>query len=116
VTTVVLTFYQRFHLEATIGSFQAPKLSDTLVFLRLLEKLRLTETERKAAQFRLEGNAASWRLPNPEYATREIELEDTEAAALRQAIENFEGIRVIDAQWLAPLVETLRPDSKAEAA
>lgn len=116
MTTISLSFYQRFHLENAVGGFPCPNIKAARTFIRLLDKVRLTEAERREAQFETTGSSASWHLPHPNHAQKSIELEDTEAQAFAQAIENFENVRVIDAEWLVPLLEQLEEQKAQQAA
>lgn len=116
MTTISLSFYQRFHLENTVGAFPVPNIKAARTFIRLLDKVRLTEAERREARFETTGSSASWHLPHPNHAQKSIELDDTEAQGLARAIENFENVRVIDAEWLVPLLEQLTEEQKAQQA
>jgi hypothetical protein len=116
MTTITLNFYQRFHLENSLGGFPIPNVRAAATFLRLLEKIRLGEADRKGAGFKVEGTSASWRLPSPDWAEKTIELEDTEAQALAQAIESFQDIRLADAEWLVPLLDRLTEEEKPQQA
>jgi len=113
---IPLTFYQRFSLAGAIGNFPVPKVKDAAMFVRLLEKVRLTEAERRGGKFRQEGQNVSWTLPDAGFGTKSIELEDIEAESLAQAIEALENIRVLDVEWLLKISEQLRAEEPEEQA
>lgn len=100
-----LTYYQRVMLWSHLGGIQVEKLRDAAVYLRVIEKLRLTDGEVTTTQFVADGPRFSWRLPDPNYGSRTVEFEEEELTALAGAIEKIQGIRVSDAEWMLRLVE-----------
>ena len=46
-----VTYYQRIILWGQVGNYEAPNLNETAVFLRLIEKLRLTDQETLDTEF-----------------------------------------------------------------
>lgn len=115
MTDVVLTFYERISLWNMIGNYQAPRLADVAVLLRVLDKVRPADFEMREAEFAVADGQMSWRLPNPDYGQRAVDLEDEEAAALRKVFESLQGVRVSDGEWICRLMERLQP-AKAEDA
>ena len=102
-----LDFYRRVMLWQLVGSHPAPSLKEASVFLRIIEKLRLTDAEMLASQFVQDGGRFSWRLPEPEYGTRTVELENEEAKALVTAMEGQNPVRVSDAEWMLKVISEL---------
>lgn len=107
--TIPLNFYQRVMLWSHLGSIHVEKLRDASVYLRMIEKLRLTDTEITETQFLANGPQFSWQLPNAAYGSRMVEFEAEEITALAGAIEKIQGIRVSDAEWMLKLVEQRVP-------
>ena len=102
--TTFLSYYQRVMLWSHLGGISVEKLSDASVYLRIIEKLRLSDSEVTETQFVADGPRFSWRLPDPAYGSRTVEFEDAEMAALAGAIGKIQGIRVSDAEWMMKLV------------
>lgn len=113
MTDVVLTFYERISLWSMIGNYQAPRLADVAILLRVLDKVRPADFETREAAFAVADGQMSWRLPNPEYGQRAVELEDEEAAALLKVFESLQGVRVSDGEWICRLMERLQPATPA---
>lgn len=103
-----LTYYQRITLWQLVGAHPAPSLKEASVYLRIIEKLRLTDAEMLGSQFVQEQGRFSWRLPDPEYGTRTVELENEEAKALVAAMEAPAPVRVSDAEWMLKVIEELQ--------
>lgn len=103
--TTHLTYYQRVMLWSHLGGIQVEKLRDAAVYLRILEKVRLSDQEVTETQFVMDGPRFSWRLPEADYGSRTIDLEHEELAALAGAIEKVQGCRVSDAEWMLKLAE-----------
>jgi hypothetical protein len=109
--TIHLTFYQRVMLCSHIGSLEVERLREAAVYLRILEKIRLTDQEITETQFMAETQFRelpprySWRLPESDYGSRTVELEDEEVLALAGTIEQIKGVRVSDAEWMLRMVE-----------
>jgi hypothetical protein len=108
-----LTYYQRVILWNHLGSIQVEKLREASIYLRLIEKLRLTDQEITETQFVMEGPRFSWRLPEADYGSRTVEFEDEEMQALAGALEKVQGVRVNDAQWMLKLVESAAAGGEA---
>lgn len=104
-----LTYYQRVILWSHLGSITVEKLREASIYLRMIEKLRLTDQEITETQFVSDGPRFSWRLPDPQYGSRTVEFEDEEMVALAGAIEKVQGVRVSDAEWMLKLVEGHAP-------
>lgn len=109
MTDVVLTFYERVSLWNMIGNYQAPRLADVAVLLRVLDKVRPVDFEVSATDLTITDGQMSWRLPEPDYGERAVELEAEEAAMLIKVFEGLQGIRVSDGAWICRLMEQLRP-------
>lgn len=107
--SIFVTYYQRVMLWNNLGAITVEKLRDAAVYLRMIEKLRLTDQEITETQFVVDGPRFSWRLPFPEYGSCMVEFEDEEVKALADAIEKMQGIRVSDAEWMLKLVEGRAP-------
>lgn len=107
-----ITYYQRVILWLMIGSHQAANLREASTYLRIIEKVRLTDQETRDSQFlQLESGQCSWRLPAPGYGDKCVELEDSEATALIAAIETASPVKVIDAAWMERLISALKNET-----
>jgi len=113
MTSVSLTYYQRVMLWNLIGAAKAPSLKEASVYLRVMEKIRLTDQESAESQFLSDNNGVSWRLPSPGYGNKTVELEESEVKALTTAIEAAPEIRVADAEWMIKVLEQAK--EKVEA-
>ena len=102
-----LSFYQRVVLQNLCGNYQVSNLTEASVYLRLIEKIRLSDEEITKTEFVIENGNVSWSLPRPTYGEKSINLENTEAEALAKAINKIENIKVNDAVWLVKIVESL---------
>jgi hypothetical protein len=108
VQTISLPYYQRVMLWNMLGNYQAPNLKEASVYLRIIEKVRLSDLEQVETEFTQGGQQFGWKLPSLTYGTATIDLENEEAKALATAIESATPVRVIDAEWLGNLVAELR--------
>src|SRR5262245_58472231 len=97
---IFLSFQQRVTLWLLVGNHQVSNLREASVHLRIVAKVRPTDRERMETSWAQDTQSFGWRLPTPLYGQRDIELEDEEAAALAQAIEQASPVRVSDAEWL----------------
>jgi hypothetical protein len=102
-----LEFYQRIYLWNLVGGHTAPSLKEAAVFLRIIEKLRLSDAEQRESEFTNNGAQYVWKPVSPEYGCKTVELETDEAKALAAAIETS-PLRVNDAVWLDPIVTWCR--------
>ena len=100
-----LTFYQRVLLAQNIGAATVNTIREAGVFLRLLEKIRLTDEEVTRSQFLQDGPRVTWQLPQANYGSRDIDLEQDEMQALTRTIEQAQGVRVADVEWMLRLIE-----------
>jgi hypothetical protein len=107
--TVFLTFYQRVILWNSVGNYQAPNLMATEVFLRLINKIRLSDDEARESQFTQAAPGMAWRLPSQNYGDKVVELEDSEAEALVASMKSS-PCRVMDAEWMNKIKDELTPD------
>lgn len=105
---LALTFYQRLTLWHLVGNHAAPNLKEAATFLRIIEKIRLTDAEMAETQYVEEAGRCFWRQPSPDYGACTIALENEEAKALTSAIETAQPVRVNDAQWMLDAVERLK--------
>jgi hypothetical protein len=103
-----LAYYQRVMLWNMIGNYSAPNLKEASVYLRIIEKIRLSDIEQVETEFTSTGNQYGWKLPAPSYGNCVVDLENEEAKALATAIESATPVRVIDAEWLSNMVAELR--------
>lgn len=106
-----LEFYQRVYLWNTIGNHNAPSLKEASVFLRIIEKVRLSDQEQRDTGFGIVEGRYGWNPPSPDYGLKAVELEDEEAKALATALE-ASPLRVNDALWLDPLVKELQREQR----
>jgi len=90
------------------GNHNAGNLKEASVFLRIINKLRLSDEEQAKTEFALNGPQYTWKPQPNGYGTKTIDLEGDEAKALILAIEALTPMRVADAIWLAPLVDELK--------
>lgn len=103
-----LNYYQRIILWNSLGAHQVASLKDAATYLRLIEKVRLTDDEMLKSQFVQEQGKMSWLLPHIGYGDRVLELEHEEAKALVTALEApSQGLRVTDAAWMMKMIEEL---------
>lgn len=109
MTDIVLTFYERVSMWNMIGNYQAPRLADVAVLLRVLDKVRPVDFEVQATDLTTSDGQMSWKLPEPDYGTRAVELEAEEAAAVAKVFESLQGVRVADGAWICRLMERLKP-------
>jgi hypothetical protein len=113
--SVFLSYYQRVILTNMVGAHSVNGLREAAVLLRVLERIRLTDKETIESGFEAFGAQIAWKLPEPGYGDKVVDLENEEAKALIGAIRDVKGIRVADAQWLMKVIEELEPELKEEA-
>ena len=105
--SLTLPYYQRVMLWNMLGNHQAANLKEASVYLRVIEKVRLSDQEQIDSEFTNTGQQYGWKLPHPTYGTCDIDLENEEVKCLSTAIESAAPVRVIDAEWLSSLVSQL---------
>jgi hypothetical protein len=106
--SITLSFSHRIIVWNMVGNYNAPSLKEASIFLRIIEKIRLSDTEQQETEFRTVGGQYLWRLPSPEYGGKTVALEIDETRSLAAALESS-PIRVADAEWLQKLVDDLKP-------
>src|SRR6516162_7418314 len=99
-----VTYYQRVMLWNMIGSHTVPTLDAAATFLRLLEKIRLSDQEVTESQMVMEAGNFTWKQPSQGYGDRLLDLENQEAEALAALIREVKGVRIQDALWLSGIV------------
>lgn len=109
MTTVTLPLYQRIMLWSLVGNHNAANLREASVYLRLIEKIRLTDEEQTKTEFTTNGQSYNWKPMLNGYGTKSVELETDEAKALAAAIDSATPVRVADAGWLQKIVDDLTP-------
>ena len=107
MTTAPLTFYERVILWNLCGGHQVANLREAATYIRVIDKLRPQDAEKKESQFKITDRGFNWFLPHDNYGNRVVELEDDEAAALVAVMEAQQNIRVSDAEWMLRLTELL---------
>jgi hypothetical protein len=110
-----LNYYQRIMLWQLVGAHPVSSLKESSVYLRIIEKLRLTDTEMLATQFMQDAGRFSWRLPEQGYGDKVLELENEEAKALVAAMEAPAPVRVSDAEWMVRVVEELKTEAPQDS-
>src|SRR5215831_17324639 len=109
--SLFLNVSQRIILWNLVGNHNVPNLKEAATYLRLIEKLRLTDQETRDLSFQAEGQSMTWRAPSVGYGDKTFALEDGEAKALIDAMQSA-PMRVADAFWMQQIVEHL--ESKKE--
>ncbi len=99
---------QRMHISVVVG-LQEGKASDILVYSRLLEKLKLSETEEALIGLTVDPVAGnmSWR-PHPEGVPPvTVQIEDADASKLKYILENWPRFAARDHEWLQKVMAQL---------
>ena len=107
---ITLQFYQRVMLWNALGNYNAQNLKEASVFLRIMEKIRLTDEEQVETNFTIVGEQYRWKPMSNGYGTLNVQLEADEAKSLTTAIDAMTPIRVADAGWLQKVVEGLKTE------
>lgn len=107
-----LTYYQRVMLWNIVGGHTAGSVREAAVHIRLLEKIRLSDSESVESSFKMVGAQFSWQLPSANYGDKIVELENDEAKALADVIEKIPSVKVSDAEWLIKVVSDLQPEEE----
>jgi hypothetical protein len=106
---VELNWYQRISLWMRVGSIQAPNMKVASTLYRVLEKIRPSDQEQGEANLITKESGYEWRLPEPNYGTKEIRLETDEAEQLADALETAPlAVPVMDMSWMLPLIDQLK--------
>lgn len=107
--TVFVSWYERIALWARIGTVQAPSLKEADVYLRIIEKLRPTDTERRETNLKAVGSGYEWKPDLGSYGDKVIELEDEEAEALITGLENHPSpVFISEAAWIRRITNDLK--------
>src|SRR5215467_13659393 len=108
--TVTLSFYSRVMLSQIIGNYPAANLKQASVYIRILDKMRITDPEVAATGMVVKDSRIHWELPTPDYGDKEVSFEIEEAAAIVVALDNSPlPIKIGDAVWMTKLVDDLSP-------
>lgn len=99
-----LELRERVLLWTMIGNHQVSNLKEASVFLRIIERLRLSDTEMRELQFFNDGRSYHWNQPSQGYGDIVAQLEDEEAKALAAAVEAA-PVMVRDAAWMQRVVD-----------
>lgn len=105
--TTTLNFYERIVLGEIIGQ-QEGRLADIAVYLKILDKVRLSEQERKESQMKVDDGQLKWMLPEAEYGMIVAEFEDEEARRLAQLLESWPKVTIRDAGWIGRVSAELK--------
>lgn len=113
--TTTLNYYNRIMLSQMIGNYSVPTLREASIYLRILEKIRMSDEEATTSKLTTVGERISWELPSLDYGTKEVSFENEEADALVKALESIATpIKVGDAAWMSKLVDDLTTSRKLE--
>ena len=104
-----LTYYERVMCWNWCGLQQVASLREAATYIRLIEKLRPTDAEMRETQFATTEQGFKWNVPQHGYGNKVVNLEDSEAEALKATLEAQQNIRVSDAEWMLRLTESLTP-------
>ena len=99
-----------------VGGHNAKSVKEASVYIRLLEKIRLSDTESADSSFKMVGMQFSWNLPEAGYGDKVIELENDEAKALIDVIESIPSIKVSDAEWMLKVINDIQVEEPKENA
>ena len=102
-----LNFYERIRTLDILG-VQEARLAEVAIYLRIIDKIRFTEDEEKAAKLKRNESSVQWELPNPEYGTITAQLEDVEAEKLLGLLQSWPHISTRDAKWILRVVDDLK--------
>ncbi len=116
MTSVELNWYERVVLWMRIGAMPAPSMMEAHKLLRIIEKVRPTDQEQEETKLTIEGLNYRWTLPFHRYGDKKIELENEEAKALADGLDNHPlSVLVSDAAWMLKLIAQLRAAPAASA-
>lgn len=106
---LTLTAGQRLGLGDLLGN-QEGSLGKLLPFHRIMTLIRIDEEEGKEMEMEVErtpggGTTARWRGDIP---GRDFTLEDSDAAALSQLLEDWQHFKQLDLAWVLPIRDALR--------
>lgn len=106
---ISLTGLERIKLEGIIGAQRVSDISSLSVLYNLREKIRLNDEERRTlAPRRLpDGRELFDRTAVEQMPERIIDLEDFEAARLKEVFEGWSEWTVDDWKWVEPLSKKL---------
>lgn len=111
---LTLDLNQRQHIRGIVAQ-QEGRASDIVIFARLLEKLKLSEAEE--ALIKLEPilhpvtgedtGGVSWRPVPPGIDPTVIQVEDGDAAKLKNVLDNWPRFAARDSEWLYKVLPQL---------
>ena len=105
--TITLTFPQRLKASNILGQASGP-LERIMPLFAILEAVRFAEEE--FAQIKISGNGGglqTYEPPSADFGTKEVTLEDAQAAAFLRELEAYQGYSVMDVGWLVDLRKQL---------
>ena len=110
--TTTLSFYERIVITEIVGQ-QEGRLADISAYLRILDKIRISDEERKESSLEVQDGQLRWQLPSTDFGTREVHLEDEEVRRLVQLLETWPKVTIRDAAWIGRVVSELRAEQSA---
>lgn len=97
---LTLDLNQRQHMWIIVGA-QEGRAADLAIYLRLMEKLKLSETEETLIGVTVDGQGnMAWRMQPEGVPLTTVSVEDKDAERLKLVLENWPRFRPVDNEWL----------------
>ena len=112
--TTTLNFYERIVTAEIVGQ-QEGRLADISAYLRILDKIRITEEERKSSNMEVADGQLRWQLPSQDFGSSQVMLEDQEARRLSDLLENWPKVTIRDVAWIERVVSDLKSERPVPA-
>jgi hypothetical protein len=109
--TTTLNFYERIVTAEIVGQ-QEGRLADISAYLRILDKIRITEEERKSSNMEVADGQLRWQIPSQDIGSSQVMLEDQEARRLSDLFENWPKVTIRDVAWIERVVANLRSERR----
>ena len=113
-----VNWYERMNLWVRIGAINQPNVLAAHALFKVMDQIKPTEEEVQERNLRVtpDGQYTWDALPDLEWGSKTLNLENDIAAALAKGIDEHPmGVRVSDAAWMFRVLEDLKGE-KASAA
>ena len=102
-------------VTAEIVGQQEGRLADISAYLRILDKIRITDEERKSSKMEVADGQLRWQLPSQSFGSSQVMLEDQEARRLSDLLENWPKVTIRDVAWIERVVSDLTSEGPMPA-
>ena len=99
---------------ASSGRVQ-PRMCSVKAYLRILDKIRITEEERKSSNMEVADGQLRWQIPSLDFGSNQVMLENQAARRLSDLLVCWPKVTIRDVAWIERVVSDLKSDRPVPA-